>query len=459
VRRDSSSSRAVFRLATLLAWDGGLDPAIRLFRHHVRLEPSDDDGRVALARTLAWSGRYDQSMATYDSVLARNAGHRDAALGAAQALAWDGELDAAIGRYERWISDHPDDADAWAGLARAWEWSGRLLAARAALGRALAARPDHDEASAQLRAVDAALASSFEPTITMSNDSDHNRSTVYVLEGGFPTPWGGRIIGGPSYRAADLASARGAALTVRAATNWAVPGGRWTLRGEVGGTRLDGRAAPGSPRRTRTEPIVSARLAGRPARRISLGVGATRAAFDETAALIIAGIATTTVEGDAEWSLFPRFALSAGGGVTRLTGGSEANRRDAVSGALRWTLARGLSGAATVRSFGYARSTTDGYFAPKRYLLAEGGIRAALGGELGWGIDLDLGLGHQAITAFDASRAGRVAQRARASIAYRPAPGIEWSIGGGFANVASPTAGGATDYRAWSLSLKARVRR
>src|SRR4029077_2878923 len=54
LQRDSTSVRAVFRVATLLAWRNDLDRSASLFRLYLRLAPGDDDGRIALARTLAW---------------------------------------------------------------------------------------------------------------------------------------------------------------------------------------------------------------------------------------------------------------------------------------------------------------------------------------------------------------------------------------------------------------------
>jgi hypothetical protein len=121
-------------------------------------------------------------------------------------------------------------------------------------------------------------------------------------------------------------------------------------------------------------------------------------------------------------------------------------------------MTRVLSIAAGARGFAYEHAAFDGYFAPKRYLLAELSGRLHLGGDLGWGLDSELGLGNQTIVAFDDSRAGRFAQRMSAMFVYRPAPGVEWALSGGFANVASPTTISSADYRAYTLAIKGRVR-
>ena len=113
LRSDSTSARAVFRVATLLAWRNDLGRSESMFRLYLRLAPGDDDGRIGLARILAWAGRYEQSVALSDSVLAVDPKQRDAALLAAQARAWNGKLRLAINRYRNWLSGHPNDAEAW----------------------------------------------------------------------------------------------------------------------------------------------------------------------------------------------------------------------------------------------------------------------------------------------------------------------------------------------------------
>ena len=77
---------------------------------------------------------------------------------------------------------------------------------------------------------------------------------------------------------------------------------------------------------------------------------------------------------------------------------------------------------------------------------------------MGWALESEVGLGSQTITAFDDSHIGRFAQRANASILYRPVPGVEWSLSGGFANVASPATISSADYRFYTVAIKGRVR-
>jgi tetratricopeptide (TPR) repeat protein len=120
------SSRAVFRMAVLYSWDGHLREALPLFARYTRLEPRDEEGRVALARAYAWDGQTITAVAIYDSILGRDRTYRDAALGAAQALAWAGRFRESIARYDAWLAGNRGDVDAALTRARTLAWAGKL---------------------------------------------------------------------------------------------------------------------------------------------------------------------------------------------------------------------------------------------------------------------------------------------------------------------------------------------
>jgi tetratricopeptide (TPR) repeat protein len=457
LRRDSSSTRALFRVATLLSWRNDFNESIALFRKYLTIVPADPDGRVALARVLAWDRAYASAIATCDSVLVANPENRDAALLAAQTIAWSGHFDSAAARYKQWLARHPSDAEAWNELAQLWRWSGRSEREREALRNALASEPTNATALARMPWTEVALSPSVEPGITSTDDTDRNRTVTYLVRAGLAAPWSARVHTDLSFRSADLGLAHGTSATARASSSWASIDGSWTIRGDVGVAQLGGDDG-GATRTSHTEPLVGTHLSGRVSSRLSLGVGVEHAPFDETAALIFSGIATTTTDADAEIRLQPRLSLGTAAAWTRFSGGSSPNTRVDGSGALRWSATPAISIAAGLRTFAYDHAAFDGYFAPKRYILAEGSARLHLGGELGWGLDSELGLGHQRIIAFDDSASGRFAQRFSIAAAFRPTPGVEWSLGGSFANAASPTTISSADYRAYSISLKGRLR-
>ncbi|PYP61139.1 MAG: hypothetical protein DMD26_18405, partial [Gemmatimonadetes bacterium] len=375
LRQDSSAARVMYRVATLLARGKDFDRSITLFRKYVILAPSDVDGRIGLARALAWSGRYDESVATCDSVLGASPRNRDAALLAAQALSWSGNLEGAIARYERWLAIHPADADARSGLAK-------------------------------LRSAEAAIAPSLEPTFGSTNDSDNNRSMTYLMRGSVTAPWRARVVAEGSYRIADLASAHGTAIGFRGTSAWTPLGGRWTVHGELGVERLDASDGLSAQHAAHVEPLLSAALSGHLTSAISLGGSVVRGVFDETASVIFAGVATTEVNGEATVTPYERLTVTVTGGRTALSGGSGPNTRIGVAGSARWSVLPSLSVATGLGTFGYEHLASDGYFAPRRYMLAEGSIRWRLGDELGWSMDSEIGLGHQAITGFGNSMVG-----------------------------------------------------
>ena len=127
VRRDSlASSRAVYRLAVMLAEDGLYREAITLHLLYATLEPNDREGALGLARTYTWAGRSDDALAIYHAVLATEPDYRAAAMGAGQVLAWSARFDESVATYRAWLRQQPSDRDATLAMARTLAWWGKL---------------------------------------------------------------------------------------------------------------------------------------------------------------------------------------------------------------------------------------------------------------------------------------------------------------------------------------------
>lgn len=519
VVRDSSASLAIFRLATLRAWDNRSDEAVRLFRRYVALNPGYAEGRVALARTLAWGGHYTSALAIYDSVIAQNGTYREAALGRAQTLAWSGQLPLALAEYKRWIADHPTDREASLGYARALSWNGqfddaeamytqlartgdadaqkglaRVIAwrgelqrsehawrqvldirpndaealtglgqilslqgrpsdAETALQRALQVDPSYGDARALLRWVQADLRPSATITGLGTNDSDHNRATTLLVDyarlGWWNTTLGGRYTGRRANFAAIDSRVDGVDLFAR----WQP--GTWEIRADAGVTHHSSTLIV-SPAKAPNIGSAGLQVSGHLSRALKLGIGASRAPFDETALLIANAVVSSEYSGEGELALPARFTLSAGASRARLTGGSRDNTRDAFSSSLRWAYNRQWSIAVGGRQFGYDTTSTDGYFAPRRYTLGEVSGRGRVGGQLGWNADADIGVGRQSIEFFGSSAGSRLAERAALSAGYRFDPSREISLLSGYANVAAPGQTSTSEYRMYSFALRAR---
>lgn len=520
VARDSSASIALFRLATLRSWDNQLDEGVRLFRRYVALNPDYAEGRVSLARALAWGGHYTSSLAIYDSLIAQNKSYRDAVLGRAQTLAWAGRMPEALGTYKRWVADHPadrdatleyaralswngqleeaetmyaqlartgdasaqkglarviawrgdlhrselawrqvleirpNDAEALTGLAQILSWQGRPSDAETALELALQANPSYGDARSLMRWVQADLRPSATITALGTNDSDHNRATTVLVDYSKPTWWNTTLGGRYTGRRANFAAIDSRVDGVDLFARWQP--GAWQVRADAGFVNHSSTLIV-SPVKPATVASGGLEVSGHLGRALKLGVGASRAPFDETALLIANGVQSSEFSGEAELALPARLSLSGAASRARLTGGSRDNSRNAFSSTLRWAYNRQWSIAVGGRQFGYDTTSTDGYFAPRRYTLAEVSGRGRVGGQLGWNADADVGLGRQSIEFFGSSAGSRLAERAAMSAGYRFDPSHEISLLGGYANVAAPGQTGGSEYRMYSFALRARV--
>ena len=186
------SSRAIFRLATIDAWDNHLDAAIAGFRRYLVLEPQDDEGRIALARTLSLAGRLDAAEAEYRSLL-RGQDRLHAEIGLARVAAWRGDLGASESRWRSVLAQTPDDPEALTGLAQTLLWEGNPRLARTMLRRALTMQPGYGDAHALLPWIDAALAPMVRPSVDHFTDSDGNHVTTVTVDASTEALWNGRV--------------------------------------------------------------------------------------------------------------------------------------------------------------------------------------------------------------------------------------------------------------------------
>lgn len=477
VARDSTTvPRAVFRLATLRAWENRLDDAIALYARYRRLEPTDDGGVIAMARALAWRARYDESLAALDSLLRRRPDDREAGVLRPTVLAWAGRLDEAEAEYRRlsaagvpeaekgvarvtgwrgaldrsaalwreYLATHAEDPDAWVGLAQIERWRGRYAEARDALALALSLRPDDADARQQQAWVVATMATALEPVFSIGDDTDGNRQqAVQVGVGGQVPWWQGQVRVQAHYRDATLPQSgrldRGASSGARAIVTWLPKGGRWSLRADVGATQVADRTAGvvGAPRLL---PLLSARAGHLVTSAITLGVTAATSPFDETAPLIRNGVRVHSL--DADWSVVlpGRVTWSGLAGGAVLTGGDTANRRLSGQSTLTWALRRGRTVGLHVRHLGYERFARVGYFSPQGFTTAEVQAHFELPRDLGWNVMADAGVGLQAIRIAGQTTNTQPMQRGSLGVLWRPVPGYEASLAFTLANVASPFA-------------------
>jgi tetratricopeptide (TPR) repeat protein len=477
-------------LARVIAWTGDYAAAVAIYDSVLTSEPTNREAELGRAQTLAWANRFDESLAAYRKWTTAHPTDREASMDYARALAWNGQLAEAESRYtdlsrtgnanatkglarvigwrgdlqrseETWrrvLVTDPNDPEALTGLAQVLSWQGRQNDAESALQHALVSNPSYGDARSLLRFVEADLRPAAIVSAIGSNDSDKNRATTLSLDYVVRAPWSGSVGARYSERWADFPSAVDVSSRADAGNvfgRWQPASSSWVIRADAGVTHHSSTLVAAADRK---ENIVNGALAirGNLARSLNVGLSASRAPFDETALLIASGVVSSEYSGDASVSLPGRLSLSGAGSHAQLTGGSRENTRDAFAASLRWTYNRRWSFAVGGRQFGYDTTSSDGYFSPRRYTLAEVSSRGRVGADLGWNAEGDVGVGRQSVELFGAEVASRLAERGALSIGYRFDPAHEFSASGNYANVAGPGQTGGSEYRFYSFALRAR---
>lgn len=446
--RDASLDRA-----QTLAWAGRMGDAIAAYRAWLRDHSPDRAASIAYARALSWNGQLDEAEAMYTQLA--KTGNAAAKKGLARVISWRGELERSEHTWRQVLETDPNDPEALTGLAQVLTWQGRPTDAEMALQLALRANPSYGDARTLLRLVRADLGPSVTITGASINDSDDNRSTSLSVDYASRAWWSGAIGGRYTERSANFSAIDSRADAASLFARWQPVSSSWQVRAEGGLTRHSSTFVP-SPAPQRTIGSGSVRVSGNVGSSLTIGVSGARVPFDETALLIAHGVVSSDVSGEAAIALPARFTISGVASHARFTGGSAENARNAYSSTLRWTRSRNWSLAVGGRRYGYDTTTTDGYFAPRRYTLVEAGGRGHLGGNLGWNADADVAFGRQSIELFTSSAGSRLAERGALSIGYRFDPAREITASGTYANVAAPGQSSGSEYNWRTLSVRAR---
>jgi tetratricopeptide (TPR) repeat protein len=454
ITREPTNREAVLGRAQTLAWAGRLDEALASYKRWTVAHPTDRNAAMEYARALAWNGQLDDAEALY-SKLAMT-GNANAKKGLARVIGWRGDLQRSEQTWRQVLVTDPNDPEALTGLAQVLSWQGRQNDAESALQLALRANPAYGDARALLRLVQADLRPSVTVSGLSTNDSDNNRATGFMLDYITPAPWNGTIGVRYGERWANFGLVDSRADAANVFGRWQPSGSSWQLRADAGVTRHSTTLVV-NPTPQRTIVNGALRVSGNLSRALTVGLLASRAPFDETALLIAHGVVSSDIAGEAEIALPGRLTLAGAASHARLTGGSSDNSRNAFASTLRWNYNRRWSLALGARQYGYDTTSSDGYFAPKRYTLAEVSGRGRVGGDLGWNADGVVGLGQQRIELFGSSAESRIAERVALTTGYRFDAAHEVSVSGGYANVAGPGQIGGSEYKFYTFSLRARV--
>ena len=426
--------------ARALARSGHYGAAIALYDSVLAKEPRNWDAALGRAQTIAWSGHLVQAESLYRSLVDSGAGP-DAQKGLARVVAWRGRFSESEHIYRSVVARDSMDTEALTGLAQVLQWEGRPRQARAALKKALAAHPDDSDAQEAWAKLRPMVSPWIRPTVTTWGDNEDNSGEAAVL-----AAEDGPFTFAAAYRnTVGAHDVYGHTQTDRVGLNLSSPHFAFRADGGVGYGEGEYAEAIGSAH-------ISATLGP-----ITMTAGGSRELFDETAAMIAAGLTQTMA--DAELDVASHLTGTFG----YATVSSEDHSDERVEGSMYlWSSAwHGLALGAGAHGYGYLRpDTADGYFTPASFILAEGALRMSVGGERGLGGTLEFGAGAQRIAAFHQPASVKPAERASATVLYRFAPGVECGVNGGYAVAASPyatTAAGAAAYRGYSVVLVARI--
>ncbi|HWZ27925.1 MAG TPA: tetratricopeptide repeat protein [Gemmatimonadales bacterium] len=384
---DSLNERALWRLALLDSWDNQLDRSLLRFARARQLDPANPDLMVAQARVLSWAGRTTSAVALYDTALTQDTTRVDALAGRAQSVAWAGDLDRAEGLWRSALATHPDDATLLVGLAQTLFWKGEPGLARSYVDRARAVAPGDASARDLERILRAAVRPDFGTSFTGAGDSDNE--TFYYQDIWLSAP--------------VLRDVRGT-LTAgwRRATAVDTTNSSYGLSGLLVTTlapRLGGRIGLGvrqleSTHGNHTPLTAQLGLSWQPAPFAALGLGYSRASFDETKMLIDSGFTIDNL--DFSFDLDPKSTISISGGAGG-TWFSDGNRRLSGIVGMLGGLGNGVSVGVFGRMMGYRTPNANhGYFSPDRFTVLE--ARVIYNIRRGhWGLRTDGGLGGQQV--------------------------------------------------------------
>jgi tetratricopeptide (TPR) repeat protein len=455
IAREPRNRDAVLGRAQTLAWAGRFSEALGVYKQWTTARPTDRAAAIDYARVLSWNGQMREAEALYVE-LART-GNADAKKGLARLIGWKGDLQGSEQTWRQVLVTDPNDPEALTGLAQVLSWQGRQGDAESALQHALRTNPAYGDARTLLRQVQADLRPSVTVNGLSTDDSDDNRFNSLTLDYVGRALWNGTFGARYAEKWATFGVVDSRVHSGSLFGRWQPGASSWLVRAEAGVARHSTTLVV-SPEPKRTIVNGGVRVSGYLSRALRIGFAASRAPFDETALLIANGVVSSEIGGEAEIALPARWSLSGAASRAELTGGSRDNSRNAFSSALRWNYNRRWSLAVGARQFGYDTTASDGYFAPRKYTLAELSGRGSVGGEVGWNAEGDVGIGQQRIEFFGSNAGSRAAERAALTIGYRFDPARELSASGSYANVAGPgQAVGSSEYSYRSFSLRARV--
>jgi len=403
--------------ARVLSWAEDFNESIEGYRRLLADEPADVESRLGLAQVLSFADRLEEAIREYDTILAVDPGEVRALQGKGRALAWSGEYGEAEHTLREAVRLDPENADVRVSLGQLLRWQGRPARAREELMEADRLDPGRADVLEQLRWLDLALRPSAHLSWSSEGDSDGNQMQGVQLSAHLPLSATLQLRASAYRRELSDLSLHRQATGVSLGLSLEIDPG-WGLSLGAGGSRSDTERAP-------TRSNLSLGLRTPSARPLSGTLSWSTSALDATALLAERGVQASSLDLGVTWTPHPAWRAlgSLGAGTFR---GVEENRRLQGSALLTRRVGESWTFGLATRGFGFERTLAEGYYSPKRFLLAEFTARWLHEPE-GWTFLLEGAPGVQSVG--HGSPIPTI--RASGRLAWRRSPGQELFVGGG----------------------------
>ncbi|MEO6863812.1 MAG: hypothetical protein ABI229_00025, partial [Gemmatimonadaceae bacterium] len=147
--------------------------------------------------------------------------------------------------------------------------------------------------------------------------------------------------------------------------------------------------------------------------------------------------------------------VSAAASLGNVRSDSGSNRRIMANAEIGQRVAAPVVLGIDARGTSYQHFAPD-YFAPQRLVIAETFARFATTPDVGWGIEAEAALGSQSVRFLGATHRS-FANRAAATVRFRPGLATELSLGARYANSVSSSTQRADGYRGYAVVFGARL--
>ncbi len=371
-----------------------------------------------------WQSDRLGSLPYYQELVRRDTSNARAVMRLATLLSYQHDYDESLRLFKRYAVLAPADPDGPAGTIRVSRW----------------------------RAFDQP---SLEPSAIYTTDSDHNTAFYTAARAGARAgDW--RITQTASRSSVNDPASSGVSLHVSTIGEFETDAYSVRLEGGIErGEQAGSGVGSANARVSHVVPIAAARIAAQLSDKLHLGGSASYLPFDETSRLVRSRASALDAGPDVDVAFSDALHVSAAASLGNVRSDSGSNRRIMANAEIGQRVAAPVVLGIDARGTSYQHFAPD-YFAPQRLVIAETFARFATTPDVGWGIEAEAALGSQSVRFLGATHRS-FANRAAATVRFRPGLATELSLGARYANSVSSSTQRADGYRGYAVVFGARL--